>query len=329
MNETAIERVDAASLARARQLLEGGDLVAVPTETVYGLAADATNGLAVAKIFAAKGRPQFNPLICHVADLAMAKRLGDFDPLSLKLALHFWPGPLTLVVPQAGSSPVHALCSGGLQTIALRQPNGAMADLCAALGGPLAAPSANASGKISPTTAQAVADSLGNQVALILDAGPAPVGVESTIVRCVDNRAILLRPGGIAREAIEKVLGFALEDAMPGGKIAAPGMMASHYAPDMPVLLDARHVARSQALITFGDVVIDGSDACIFAENLSPSGDLAEAASNLFAALSRANAAKPSAIAVAPIPTNGLGEAINDRLKRASAPREIAGMRHG
>lgn len=307
------------ALAAAAALLQSGAIVAVPTETVYGLAADAENGKAVARIFEAKGRPQFNPLICHVDGLAMAQRYGRFNETALKLADAFWPGPLTIVVPLAEDCALHPLVTAGLGTVGLRQPKGVAAQIITALGRPLAAPSANASGKISPTTAQAVAASLGSKVPLILDDGPCAIGLESTIVAVNGEKVTLLRPGGIAVEEIEALLGAPVLHAGADAGVQAPGMMASHYAPDAAMRLDAHDVGADEALLAFGPDRIAGQPLAM--DNLSPAGDLVEAAANLFAMLAALDATGAARIAVEPIPEHGLGAAINDRLRRAAAPR--------
>ena len=313
------------NFALAVRLLGVGKLVAIPTETVYGLAADATNGAAVAAIYAAKERPRFNPLICHVDSVESARRYGVFPPAANLLARHFWPGPLTLVVPKAAGSPVADLVTAGHDSIALRVPaSPVMRALSRALGAPIAAPSANRSGRISATSAAAVESELGERVAMIIDDGPSPVGVESTIVALVDATPRLLRPGGLSREEIEAVLGRALAGVSPGAdetRPLAPGMLTSHYAPGATVRLDATEVRPDEALLAFGPDSIPGSEACLAVRNLSPSGDLAEAAQNLFAGLRALDETGAGRIAVAPIPSTGLGEAINDRLKRAAAPR--------
>ncbi|MCU0830860.1 MAG: L-threonylcarbamoyladenylate synthase [Rhizobiaceae bacterium] len=302
----------------ALALLAEGRPVGVPTETVYGLAADATRGEAVAAIYAAKDRPRFNPLIIHVADMAMARAVARFDSAALTLAARFWPGPLTLVLPLADAAPVHPLALAGLDTVAIRMPQGALRDLAAALARPLAAPSANPSGRLSPTTAQAVADGLKGRIPLVLDGGAAGVGVESSIIGRTDQGWALLRPGGLAAGDIEAVLGHRLARAQ-SGTLIAPGMLASHYAPGTRLRLDATTVAPDEALLTFGDTLVRGQPRAML--NLSPSGDLAEAARNLFSHLRRLDAGGPEMIAVTPIPHEGLGEAINDRLARAAAPR--------
>ncbi|MCV3210654.1 L-threonylcarbamoyladenylate synthase [Mesorhizobium sp. YC-39] len=309
---------DAMEMALA--LLEGGEVVAIPTETVYGLAADATNGVGVARIFEAKGRPRFNPLIAHVADLAMAERIALFDPLSKRLAQAFWPGPLTLVLPQRPGNDIHPLVTAGLETIALRMPRGFGGELIARLGRPLAAPSANSSGKISATTAEAVAADLGPKIKLVVDGGATPVGLESTIVKVEGERLRLLRPGGIAAGDIEAAAGMPLLRGAVG--IEAPGMLASHYAPGAAVRVNARKIAKGEALLAFGGRRAEGWQDAAALRNLSVSGDLREAASNLFAHLQDLDRSGAKTIAVEPIPFDGLGEAINDRLSRAAAPRD-------
>jgi len=306
------------ALAEAAKALANGDLVAFPTETVYGLGADARDGIAVAKIFAAKGRPSFNPLIAHTVSLAAAKEIGAFDARAVKLGEAFWPGPLTLVVPIVPHCPVHDLARAGLDTVALRVPaHPAAHELLETFGAPVVAPSANASGRISPTSAQHVADDLDGKVALILDDGRTHIGLESTVIACLPGEpARLLRPGGLAREEIERVLGEKLSEATES--VQAPGMLAQHYAPDALVRLNAEDVAPDEAYLGFGATEPLGGRG-IAHLNLSPTGDLAEAATNLFAYLRELDSLAPSTIAVAPIPNDGLGEAINDRLKRAAA----------
>jgi len=301
-----------AALAEAASLIAAGDCVAVPTETVYGLAADATDAAAVAGIYAAKGRPSFNPLIVHVADLAAAQAIALFDAAALRLATAFWPGPLTLVLPVRVDAPIASLVTAGLPTIAIRVPaHRAMQALLHACNRPLAAPSANASGSISPTRAEHVAASLGGRIALVLDDGATPGGIESTIVGLSDEPR-LLRPGPVLAEQIEALLGRRLTDG-DAHAITAPGQLASHYAPAKPVRLDASQARDGEWLIGFG--AVDGDDT------LSATGDLTEAAARLFDALHRADAAPAPRIAVAPIPDRGLGAAINDRLRRAAHPR--------
>jgi L-threonylcarbamoyladenylate synthase len=313
------ERNLAAAAAEAAEVLRAGELVALPTETVYGLAADAANGMAVAKIFAAKGRPHFNPLICHVTGTEMATRYGRLDARAKRLAEVFWPGPLSIVVPLAKSAPVHPLVTAGLETIALRSPRGPAQAVIAALGGALAAPSANRSGRLSPTRAEHVIEQLGESVALVLDAGPCAVGLESTIVSLAEDRPRLLRPGGIPAEAIEAVLGEPLARSTAGDAVVAPGMLASHYAPRLPVRVNATSIEPDEALLAFGNAKIAGAESAITIRNLSPSGDLVEAAANLFAFLAELDRSGATSIAVAPIPKSGLGEAINDRLRRAAS----------
>jgi L-threonylcarbamoyladenylate synthase len=315
VNESNLAQVS----AEAAAVLRAGQLVALPTETVYGLAADAANGEAAARIFEAKGRPRFNPLICHVTDLAMARCYGVFDARANRLAEAFWPGPLSLVLPLAENAPVHPLVTAGLSTIALRAPRGPAQAVIAAFGGGLAAPSANRSGGISPTRAEYVIEQLGDTMALVLDAGPCEIGLESSIVSLAGDKPRLLRPGGIAAEAIEAMLGTNLERAGAGDAVTAPGMLASHYAPRLPIRINAMSVVPREALLAFGPTTIEGAGEAAAVRNLSPSGDLVEAAANLFAYLSDLDRSGARAIAVAPIPDSGLGEAINDRLRRAAA----------
>jgi L-threonylcarbamoyladenylate synthase len=312
----------AAGIAAAASALRRGALVGLPTETVYGLAGDARSDRAVAAIFAAKGRPQFNPLIVHVASSEDAQRLAIFPEPARRLAAAFWPGPLTLVLPRRGDSGISALATAGLKTVAIRVPAHPVAHaLLAAAALPVAAPSANRSGHVSATTAAHVAADLGDAVAVILDAGPTGIGLESTVVGFSGDRAVLLRPGGLARGAIEHVLGAPL--AAPGGtpdRPAAPGMLAKHYAPAARVRLEARHVRPGEALLAFGPDLPPGAEDAVAIANLSPSGDVVEAAANLFAML-RFLDARAEAIAVMPIPREGLGEAIADRLGRAAEGR--------
>jgi L-threonylcarbamoyladenylate synthase len=307
-------RADDAALDRAARILLSGGLVAMPTETVYGLAADATNGRAIARIYTAKGRPSFNPLICHVADLGMAETAAQLSPLARQLIAHFWPGPLTLVLPRASQCPVHELATAGLETIALRMPkNPAAIGLISRVGRPLAAPSANPSERLSPTTAAHVAENLGAKIDLILDGGACPAGLESTIIALRDDGGVMLRPGALARAEIELLTGpLAAPD--PEAGLLAPGMMRRHYAPDAALRLDASDVREGESFLAFGPPP-QGVHATL---NLSERGDLIEAAANLFAMLRRLDASS-RAIAVAPIPDTGLGEGIRDRLKRAAA----------
>ncbi|MCX5512397.1 threonylcarbamoyl-AMP synthase [Kaistia algarum] len=312
------EAIDAAVAALAR-----GELVAMPTETVYGLAADAANGEAVARIYAAKGRPRFNPLIAHVADFAGAEALVHFDVLSRQIAEAFWPGPLTLVLPRREGAAVSDLVTAGLDTLAIRIPAHPVAhSLLAAFGGPLAAPSANRSGHVSATTAAHVAADLGDAVSVVLDAGPSAVGVESTILKVEGDEIYLLRAGGVPREAIEALTGRAVHVAALGEGQAptSPGQLLSHYAPGAAVRLDAGDVRPGEGLLAFGQDLPPGSDKAAVIINLSPRGDLVEAAARLFSALRELDG-KAETIAVMPIPATGLGEAIADRLKRAAAPR--------
>jgi L-threonylcarbamoyladenylate synthase len=315
--DTEIKTI-AAGFNEALVRLAEGLPVAVPTETVYGLAADATNGAAIAAVYQAKGRPSFNPLIIHVDGLVMAKSIGVFDRDMEKLAKMFWPGPLTLVVPYCIGAHIHGLALAGLDTVALRMPVGPLCDLITALQRPLAAPSANASGHLSPTTAKAVAASLNGRIGLVLDNGASEIGVESTIIGRINGDLTLLRPGGIAAGAIEDVTGTLLK-RVPNAAILAPGMMASHYAPHAKVRLNATHVTANETYLGFGAAAVSGTP--LAALNLSAKADLSEAAQNLFGYLRALDDAKPVCIAVASIPVHGLGEAINDRLQRAAAPR--------
>jgi L-threonylcarbamoyladenylate synthase len=309
-----IKAATSETIAEAADILRRGGLVAIPTETVYGLAADAANADAVARLYQAKGRPRFNPLIAHVTGPKMAKTVAEWPELARKLAGTFWPGPLTLVLPKKPGAAIADIASAGLDTIALRAPaHPAARTLLSVYGSPLVAPSANPSGSVSPTTALHVAAGLGSRVDLILDGGACPVGVESTVLAIDGDRAVLLRPGGLERAQIEAITGPLAtpdETAAP----ASPGMLKSHYAPGAPIRLDATDAQAGELLLGFGDI---GGHL-----NLSPAGDLAEAATRLFAALRELDARGPKRIAVAPIPDHGLGEAINDRLRRAAAPRD-------
>jgi len=293
--------------------LRAGELVAFPTETVYGLGADATSSDAVLKIYQTKGRPRFNPLIVHVADLAMAETLVELSPLAKKLAA-FWPGPLTLVLPQKPGAGLSDIVTAGLATVGIRIPDHPLAlELIRATGRPLAAPSANPSGKLSPTTAAQVTAGFAGKVP-VLDGGPCAAGVESTILAVTGDTVTQLRAGALARSEIQARLGAPIATAAPGAAIAAPGMLASHYAPDAALRLEARTFAPDEASLGFGP----GN----FTLNLSPAGDLHEAARNLFSMLHQLDSSF-SRIAVSPIPHTGLGEAINDRLMRAAAPRTV------
>jgi L-threonylcarbamoyladenylate synthase len=311
-----------AAVTEAARILAAGGLVAFPTETVYGLGADATIGTAVARLYAAKGRPAFNPLIAHVADMNGARALATFDAYAEKLAAAFWPGPLTLVLPKASGCAVAELATAGLDSVAIRMPAHTVArDIIRALGHPVVAPSANRSGHVSPTTAAHVMADLRGSIDLILDGGPAPVGVESTIVACLGTPQ-MLRPGGLPRADIERVLGHSVADAPPAeidtDAPLAPGMLASHYAPRAKMRLDAKDARPGEVLLAFGPA-LPGAGRLL---NLSTNGDLVEAAANLFSHLRALDAAGAETIAVMPIPHEGLGEAINDRLARAAAPRE-------
>jgi L-threonylcarbamoyladenylate synthase len=315
--EHAIFKAGPATTARAVALLRAGQPIGLPTETVYGLAADACDDRAVARIFEMKGRPTFNPLIVHVPDLAMAETLVDMPPLARRLAARFWPGPLTMVMRRRPDSPVSLLASAGLDTLAVRMPAHPVArDILTAFGGPLAAPSANRSGHVSPTTARHVVEEL--LVAMVVDGGPCTVGVESTILGFDGDRAVLLRPGGVAAEDIEALAGHALARLEASATVTAPGQLSSHYAPDAAVRLDAREVRDGEALLALGRP-LPGARITL---NLSPAGDLGEAAANLFAMLRALDLPGVAGIAVMPVPETGLGLAINDRLRRAAAPRE-------
>jgi len=317
---TRVLNADRGAIAAATRVLAEGGLVAFPTETVYGLGADATNGEAIARLYAAKGRPRFNPLIAHVKSAAAASAFARFSSRAKKLAEAFWPGPLTLVLPKADGCPVSELATAGLDSIAVRVPAHPVArDLLRALDKPVVAPSANQSGHVSPTTAEHVRADLDGRVDLILDGGATHVGIESTIVSCLDVPT-LLRPGGLPREEIERVLGHALldlEQPMSDDAPLAPGMLASHYAPRTPLRLNAHDVRTGEALLAFGH----SAPNAVHVLNLSPSGDIVEAAANLFSHLRALDASGANGIAVMPIPNEGLGEAINDRLARAAAPR--------
>jgi L-threonylcarbamoyladenylate synthase len=318
-----MSRLNNTDISKAAAIIRAGRLVAMPTETVYGLAADATIDTAVARIFAAKGRPQFNPLIVHVTGADMAARYVEFPPVAERLAAAFWPGPLTLVLPRKADSAISLLASAGLDTIAVRAPNHKIAQaLINAVGGPLAAPSANPSGAISPTCAQHVRDGLGDKVDMVLDGGPCVVGIESTIVKVEEDAVFLLRPGGVVREAIERVVGKPLSNPPHTDNPQAPGMLASHYAPRAPLRLNATAPKPGEAFLDFGKTAEQGPNVL----NLSSKGDITEAAANLFAYLRTLDALCTehglSRIAAAQIPMEGLGEAINDRLVRAAAPKE-------
>jgi L-threonylcarbamoyladenylate synthase len=298
----------------AAAALRAGELVIFPTETVYGLGCDAASPRAVARLFAAKGRPSFNPLIAHVLDLAAARREADLHPLAVALAEKFWPGPLTLVAPRRTDSTIAELACAGLATVALRAPAHPVARaLLAGFGGAIAAPSANRSGRLSATTAAHAAEDIGGAASVVLDAGPSPIGLESTIVSVSDNgRAVLLRPGAVARAEIEAITGPL---GAPSGSVEAPGMLESHYAPRARLRLDAAAPRAGEPYLAFGAPAPAGG------LTLSATGDLVEAAANLYAALRTLDARGAETIAVAPIPAIRLGEAIRDRLARAAAPR--------
>lgn len=307
----------------ALQTLHTGGLAAMPTETVYGLFGDATRAGTVARIFEVKGRPRFNPLIAHVADEAMARAHGVFDERAARLAAAFWPGPLTIVLERRTESRICDLATAGLETVALRVPGaGFVRRVIAKLGAPLAGPSANPSGRVSPTNAAAVMSDIGDQIDLVVDGGPCALGLESTVIACTPEGAFLLRPGGLPKLEIEDVLGEAVarthevDDTQP----RSPGMLKRHYATEAPIRLDARKVEPGEAVLAFGRDLPPGSDRASRILNLSVEGDLTEAAAHLYAHLRALDASEPTAIAVAPIPSGGLGEAITDRLRRAAVP---------
>lgn len=314
-------------MAEAGRCLAAGGLVAFPTETVYGLGADATNPAAVARLYQAKGRPAFNPLIAHVGDLQAARKIARFGTMATALAEAFWPGPLTLVLPRSADCPVAELATAGLDTIAVRVPAHPVAlAILRAFGGPVVAPSANLSGHVSPTTAAHVQGDLAGRIDLIVDGGAVAVGVESTIVGCFDQ-PMLLRPGGLPRENIERVLGRALlqpsaDPDADSGQPLAPGMLASHYAPRTRVRLDAESIEPGEALLAFGPAAVPGVEGAAAVMNLSPRSNVDEAAANLFGYLRALDLRGARAIAVMPIPHHGLGEAINDRLRRAAVGRD-------
>jgi len=312
-----ISPAGAVAIARAAALLRAGRLVAFPTETVYGLGGDATNDHAVAAIFAAKARPRFNPLIVHVRDLAGAERLAVFNSPARRAAARFWPGPLTLVLPRQADGGLSLLASAGLDTVAIRVPDHPVAQaLLREADRPIAAPSANRSGRVSPTQGAHVAEDLGDDVELILDDGPTPVGLESTVLDVSGEVPALLRPGPVTFEALTDLLGAI---ALPGsGLPRSPGMLPSHYAPRLPVRVAATEASPGEALLAFGPDAPSGFAEVLW---LSRSGDLAEAAANLFAMLRRLDRPSFTGIAVMPIPEHSLGRAINDRLRRAAAPR--------
>ena len=308
----------AENITHAAALLAAGDVVVLPTETVYGLAADATRDEALARIYATKNRPQFNPLIVHVASLQAAENIALFTPLAQKLAQHFWPGPLTLVLPLQPHASISPLATAGLQTVAVRVPQSPIFQaVLNEFGKPLAAPSANSSGQLSPTMAAHVAADLGDKVPLILDGGACPVGVESTIIDLTEPVPVLLRAGGVAKEDIEQVLGAPFTNNQQpitnNQQPKSPGLLLKHYAPRTPLRLNATHVEPHEALLAFGNP-LGGMPVAM--RNLSEKGDVIAAAANLFAHLHALDSAGATAIAVMPVPSAGLGEAINDRLRR-------------
>lgn len=308
---------DDAGIVEAAGLLAAGELVAFPTETVYGLGGDARSDKAVARIYEAKGRPSFNPLIVHLPDLGAAERIAQVGPKARMLAQAFWPGPLTLVLPLRPEAGISPLVTAGLETVAIRVPAHSLAQaLLRAFGGPLAAPSANPSGRVSPTTAEHVLEGLSGRIAAVLDGGPCAVGLESTIV-LADPEPVLLRPGGLPVEALEAALGRRLTVGGDAGKPTSPGQLASHYAPEAALRLDATEAQSGEVLVGFGPVK--------GALSLSETGDLVEAASRLFQLLREADrlAGPGGRIAFAPVPDRGLGRAINDRLRRAAAPKDL------
>ena len=311
--------VDAAEgMETAVASLRAGELVAFPTETVYGLGADAGQDEAVARIFEAKGRPRFNPLIVHTLGTDWAARVAELNPLAERLAEAFWPGPFTMVLPRRADAPLSLLVSAGLDSVAIRVPAHPVArELLRRSGRFVAAPSANPSGGVSPTTAAHVAEGLAGKVSLVIDGGACRVGLESTVVDATGDRPVLLRPGGVTREMIEKAAG-PVEEKKGNGKITSPGQLESHYAPALPLRLEATAVEADEALLAFGEAEPRGAARTL---NLSAGGNLTEAAANLFAMLRALDDPGYSAIAVVPIPERELGVAINDRLRRAAAPR--------
>lgn len=316
------ETISADSVDKAARLIRSGRLVAFPTETVYGLGANALDGEAVARIFEAKGRPRFNPLIVHLADRSKAETHAEFSDAAKRLADAFWPGPLTLVLPRSSDTPLSDLVSAGLPTVALRVPaHEAARALIRAADVPIAAPSANPSGQVSPTMAAHVAQDLGDKVDMILDGGPCPEGLESTIVGLSGDDCVLLRSGAVPRERIEAVLDRPLGSSRSDGDPQAPGMLSSHYAPSATLRLNAEVPKPGESYLAFGPMPPISGPAL----NLSDAADLREAAAHLFDYLRRLDATSAETIAVAPIPETGLGEAINDRLRRAAAPRPAQG----
>ncbi len=317
---TPVKPASAATITEGAAILADGGLVAFPTETVYGLGADARNDQAVAEIFAAKNRPQFNPLIVHVKDADTAAHYANFDARARALAARYWPGPLTLVLPRRADSSLSLLVSAGLDTVAVRAPAHPTAQaLLTAFGGPVAAPSANASGAVSPTRAAHVVESLDGKLGLIIDDGPCPIGLESTVVDATGDGLTLLRHGAVTLEDLNADFGPVADATAPGApqaEVKSPGMLARHYAPSRPLRLDAVSAGPDEAFLAFGEIAATGAART---ENLSSTGDLTEAAANLFALLRALDAPEYKAIAVAPIPEEGLGRAINDRLRRGAA----------
>jgi L-threonylcarbamoyladenylate synthase len=339
---TRVSAPDDGAIAIAVRLLAEGYLVAFPTETVYGLGADAQNSRAVARLYDAKGRPSFNPLIAHVADVAAAQRLAAFNTAAERLAQEFWPGPLTLVLPKRTDCRIAELATAGLDSIAVRVPSHPVAQrILRGTARPIVAPSANRSGHVSPTSAAHVLSDLRGRIELILDGGPTPMGLESTIIACLDEPA-LLRPGALTRAQIEHALSRTIpfpngEGGAALGKgpcaeeeaLLAPGQMGSHYAPRAQIRLEARDVRSNEALLAFGSARIEGADVAVMSLNLSSRADLIEAAANFFSHLRALDASGATTIAVMPVPQNGLGEAINDRLARAAGPRAARGNSEG
>lgn len=322
MARTILPNQQAKAIAIA--LLKQGKIMALPTETVYGLAGDATQGKAVAAIYQTKERPHFNPLIAHVSHVAMVERYCVIDALSRQLMERFWPGPLTLVLPLKTDHTIHPLATAGLPTLAVRQPVGIFSEIVEAYDKPLVAPSANSSGRLSPTTAAAVAQDIGDKIPLIVDAGPCRVGIESTIIKVTDIEVLVLRPGGLALSDLEEQIDRPLAIVDQRAAIEAPGMLQSHYAPNASIRLNAREVFDGEALLRFGDQTIANSENASYMLNLSEGGDTREAAVNLFAYLKILDDYHVDKIAVQPIPMVELGIAINDRLTRAAAPRSFA-----
>jgi L-threonylcarbamoyladenylate synthase len=324
--KTSILPATEATAGMAARCLARGGLVAFPTETVYGLGADALDAGAVARLYQAKGRPSFNPLIVHVRELNDARQIARFEPNSMALAEAFWPGPLTLVLPKNQGCRIADLATAGLETVAIRVPANEVArEILRAFGGPIVAPSANLSGHVSPTTAAHVQQDLAGRIDLIIDGGPVEVGIESTIVGCFEV-PMLLRPGGVPKEKIERVLGRMLAEPPQGtegdtGQPLAPGMLASHYAPHTRMRLNASSIEPGEALLAFGPDDVTGVETARAVMNLSPRGDLTEAAANFFSYLRALDTQGARVIAVMPVPHHGLGEAINDRLRRAAIER--------